>query len=152
MNTVFVNPKQYKRKWYVIDGDGKPLGRLSSEVASILRGKHNPLFAPNLDMGDHVIIINADKVILTGRKLEQKMYYRHSQYPGGLKVTPYSDLMVKNPELAVMMAVKGMLPHNSIGASMLKKLRIYKGSEHPHAAQKPEPWQPIRLMGKEVSS
>lgn len=141
MDTVFVNPKQYKRKWYLVDGNGKSLGRLASEVASILRGKFNPLFAPNLDMGDHVIILNADKVVLTGRKLEQKMYYRHSLYPGGLKVTPYAELMEKNPELAVTMAVKGMLPHNSIGATMLKKLRVYKGEEHPHAAQQPIAWQ-----------
>ncbi len=95
MDTVFVDPKQYARKWYVVDGAGKALGRLASEVAAVLRGKHNPLFAPNLDMGDHVVIVNAEKVVLTGRKLEQKMYYRHTQYPGGLKVTAYAELMAK---------------------------------------------------------
>ena len=138
MDTVFVNPKQYTRKWYLVDGSGKTLGRLASEVARILRGKLNPLFAPNLDMGDHVIVVNADKVVLTGRKLEQKLYYRHTLYPGGLKVTPYGELMAKNPEFAVNKAIKGMLPHNKLGAAMLRKLRVYKGSEHPHAAQVPE--------------
>ena len=138
MDTVFVNPKQYTRKWYLVDGSGKTLGRLASEVARVLRGKLNPLFAPNLDMGDHVIVVNADKVVLTGRKLEQKLYYRHTLYPGGLKVTPYGELMAKNPEFAVNKAIKGMLPHNKLGAAMLRKLRVYKGSEHPHAAQLPE--------------
>jgi large subunit ribosomal protein L13 len=138
LETVFVDPHKVERKWYVVDGTGKTLGRLASQVASVLRGKHKPLFAPNLDMGDHVIIVNAEKVTLTGRKLEQKMYYRHTLHPGGLKVTPYGELMAKNPELAIKMAVKGMLPHSSIGAAMLKKLRVYKGSEHPHSAQKPE--------------
>lgn len=138
LDTVFVNPKQYKRKWYLVDGSGKTLGRLASEVAHILRGKRNPLFAPNLDMGDHVIVVNADKVVLTGRKLEQKVHYRHTMYPGGLRVTPYSELMVKNPELAVNMAIKGMLPHNHLGAAMLRKLRVYRGAEHPHTAQLPE--------------
>lgn len=138
METVFVNPKTVQRKWYIVDGTGKTLGRLASEVAKVLRGKHKPIFAPNLDMGDHVIVINAEKVILTGRKLEQKMYYRHTLYPGGLKVMPYGELMAKNPEKAVTMAVKGMLPHSALGADMLRKLKVYKGSEHPHAAQKPE--------------
>lgn len=138
METVFVNPKTVQRKWYIVDGTGKTLGRLASEVAKVLRGKHKPIFAPNLDMGDHVIVINAEKVVLTGRKLEQKMYYRHTLYPGGLKVMAYGELMAKNPEKAVMMAVKGMLPHNALGADMLGKLKVYRGSEHPHAAQKPE--------------
>jgi len=132
---------EVQRKWYIIDGEGKVLGRLAAEAARLLRGKHKPIFTPHVNTGDHIVIINAEKVILTGNKLSQKMYYRHSGYPGGLKATSYEKLMQNKPELAVYKAVTGMLPHNSLGRDMATKLRVYRGSEHPHAAQKPEIWE-----------
>ena len=134
-------PAEIERKWYIIDAAGRPLGRTASEAARILRGKHKPKFTPHLDTGDFVIIINADQAILTGKKLDQKMYYHHSGYPGGLKEVKYKDLMAKKPVLAVEKAVKGMLPHNRLGRATAKKLKVYAGSEHPHAAQKPEIWE-----------
>jgi len=127
-----------QRKWYVVDAEGKVLGRLASEVAKILRGKHKPIYTPHVDTGDFVIIINAEKVVLTGNKLDQKMYRKHSLYPGGLKETPYRKIMANTPERAIEAAVKGMLPHNSLGRKMFSKLKVYKGSEHEHQAQKPE--------------
>lgn len=138
MNSYMAKPNEIERKWYVVDANGKVLGRLASEVASILRGKNKPIYTPHVDTGDHVIILNADKVVLTGKKLDQKMYRKHSLYPGGLKETTYRKLMATKPELAVYDAVKGMLPHNSLGRQMLKKLRVYKGTEHEHQAQQPE--------------
>ena len=117
---------------------GKPLGRLASEIAKILRGKHKPIYTPHVDTGDFVIVVNAEKVLLTGKKLDQKMYRRHSQYPGGLKETPYRQLMARKPEFAVYKAVKGMMPDNRLGRKMLKKLRVYAGPTHQHEAQKPE--------------
>lgn len=143
MKTFMAKPQDAlkARKWYVLDAEGKVLGRLAAEAARILRGKHKPDFTPHVDTGDHVIVINADKVVLTGNKLKNKKYYRHSGYPGGLKVVSYETLMNTRPELAVEKAIVGMLPHNSLGADMAKKLKVYKGSEHPHQAQKPEAWQ-----------
>lgn len=138
MSSFMAKAEEVQRKWYVIDAEGKVLGRLASEVAKILRGKNKPIYTPHVDTGDHVIIINADKVVLTGKKLDQKMYRHHSLYPGGLKETPYRKFMAQQPEKAVYIAVKGMLPHNSLGRKMLKKLRVYKGTEHEHQAQKPE--------------
>lgn len=132
--------EEVDRKWYILDGKGKPLGRLASLAAKILRGKHKPIYTPHVDTGDHVIIINADKVVLTGKKLNQKKYYRHTGYPGGLRETTYEKLMQKNPELAVEKAIKGMLPHNRLGRKMIKKLRVYRGESHPHQAQQPEVW------------
>lgn len=126
------------KKWYVIDASGVPLGRLAARVASVLRGKHKPEFTPHLDTGDFVIVINADKVELTGRKDVQGMWYRHSGYPGGIKATPLGKLRDSRPEKLVELAVKGMLPHNRLGRAMFKKLKVYKGSGHPHDAQKPE--------------
>ncbi len=139
--TYMAKPEEVRRKWYIIDGEGKVLGRLAAEAAKILRGKHKPDFTPNVNTGDHVIIVNADKVVLTGNKLKQKYYYRHSGYPGGLKATRYDKLMQTKPELAVYKAVTGMLPHNRLGRDMARKLRVYKGSEHPHQAQQPEVWE-----------
>lgn len=141
MHTTFM-PKagQVERKWYILDAAGKPLGRVATEVARILRGKHKPIYTPHVDTGDHVIVINAAKAVLTGNKAEQKFAYRHSGYPGGLKKVSYGTLMATKPEKAVMLAVKGMLPHNRLGRAMLKKVRIYAGSEHPHEAQQPEVW------------
>ena len=121
----------------MIDADGKVLGRLASEVAQILRGKHKPTYSPHVDTGDHVVIINASKIVVTGRKAQQKIYYRHSQYPGGLKEVPYERMFAKSPERVVRMAVKGMLPHNTLGRMMYRKLKVYNGSDHPHEAQKP---------------
>lgn len=138
MKSFMAKPNEIERKWYVVDANGKVLGRLASEVASILRGKNKPTYTPHVDTGDHVIIINAEKVVLTGKKLDQKMYRKHSLYPGGLKETSYRKIMATKPELAVYEAVKGMLPHNSLGRQMLKKLRVYKGAEHEHQAQQPQ--------------
>jgi len=130
-------PDQVERKWYIVDATDLVLGRLASNVAAILRGKNKPIFTPNVDTGDYVIIINCDKVRLTGKKLEQKYYRYHTGYIGGLKEVQYKSLMAKKPVLAVELAVKGMLPKNSIGRKMFKKLKAYAGSEHPHAAQQP---------------
>jgi len=125
-------------KWYVIDAEGLVLGRLASRVASHLRGKNNPLYTPSVDMGDNVIVVNADKVVLTGRKMDQKCYYHHSGYIGGLKTVPIKDLMKKKPEDVVRFAVRGMLPKNRLGRKIFKKLKVYTGDTHPHDAQQPE--------------
>jgi len=138
MKTYMAKAEEVKRKWYVVDAADKPLGRLASVVASILRGKHKPIYTPHVDTGDHVIVINAEKVVLTGKKLDQKVYRRHSGWPGGLKETKYKHLMEKSPEKAVELAVKRMLPHNSLGRAMFRKLKVYRGPEHQHQAQKPE--------------
>lgn len=138
MKTFMAKPLEVERKWYVIDASGQTLGRLASEVASILRGKHKAIYTPHVDTGDFVIVINADKIILTGNKLDQKKYRRHSGYPGGLKEMTYRSLLDKRPEKAIEVAVKGMLPHNRLGRKMFTKLKVYRGSEHPHQAQQPE--------------
>ena len=136
--TTIAKAQQIERKWYVVDAAGGPMGRLASKVASVLRGKNKPVFTPNVDTGDFVIVVNTDKVVLTGKKLEDKYYRYHTGYIGGLKEIPYKKLMAEKSDLAVYEAVKGMLPKNSLGRVMLKKLRVYKGAEHNHAAQKPE--------------
>lgn len=141
MGTYMAKPETIQRAWYVLDASGKPLGRLATEAARILRGKHKPIFTPHVDTGDFVIVINAEKAILTGNKLMQKKYYRHSGYPGGIKEMTYKDLMEKKPTLAVEKAIKGMLPHNRLGSATAKKLKVYAGSEHPHAAQQPTAWE-----------
>ena len=141
MRTYSPKPGDVTRQWHVIDATDVVLGRLASQVATLLRGKHKPIFAPHVDTGDFVIVINAGKVALTGQKREQKMAYRHSGHPGGLKTVPYSELLEKRPELAVEKAVKGMLPHNTLGRQMLSKLKVYAGPEHPHQAQSPTPFQ-----------
>lgn len=138
MKTYSAKPSEVERKWYVIDANGKVLGRLASQVATILRGKNKPIYTPHVDTGDHVIVINAQGIKLTGKKLDQKFYRRHSNYPSGLKETPYRKLMQTKPEFAVMNAVKGMLPQNTLGRMMLTKLRVYAGHTHDHQAQKPE--------------
>lgn len=138
MKTYMAKKGEVKRKWYVVDAEGKILGRLASEVAKIIRGKHKPEFTPHIDVGDHVIILNAEKVVLTGKKLDQKFHRRHSGHPGGFKQIKYSKFMVDRPEKAVEIAVKGMLPKNSLGRAMFRKLKVYKGSEHTHEAQMPE--------------
>lgn len=138
MKTYMATPSTIERKWYVVDAADKTLGRLAAEVAKVLRGKHKPTFTPHMDTGDHVIIINADKVRLTGKKLVQKVYFRHSGYLGGDKYTKAGDMLAKNPVRMVELAVRGMVPHNRLGSQIIKKLHVYASSEHPHAAQKPE--------------
>ena len=138
MKTYMAHAETVERKWYVVDAAGVPLGRLANRVASVLRGKNKPTFTPNVDCGDFVIIINTDKAVLTGKKLENKFYRYHTGYIGGLKEISYKKMMEEKSDLAVYEAVKGMLPKNSLGRTMLKKLKVYKGAEHNHAAQKPE--------------
>ena len=141
-NTTYsVKKDEIDRKWYIIDAEGKPLGRVATEVAKLLRGKHKPTFTPNMDVGDHVIVINCSKVILTGDKLNQKVYRHHSGYIGGMKEISAKDMLNNNPEKAMTLAIKGMLPHNTLGRETIKKLRVYAGSEHENQAQKPEVWE-----------
>ena len=137
MKTYMAKPGEVQQKWYVVDAKGQVFGRLASKVANILHGKNKPEYTPHVDTGDFVIVINADKVVFTGKKLEQKLYRSHSGYPGGLKETPYKELMEKNPEKAMTIAVNGMLPNNTIGRSALTRLRVYKDANHKNAAQKP---------------
>ncbi|MCI5675006.1 MAG: 50S ribosomal protein L13 [Ezakiella sp.] len=141
MKTFMAKPHEVERKWLLIDAEGMVLGRLATEVAKILRGKNKPIYTPHVDTGDYVIVINADKIILTGKKLDQKRHYHHTGYPGGLRSVDYRTLMEKNPENAVYYAVKGMLPKNTLGRKMFKKLRVYRGAEHGHEAQKPEKYE-----------
>ena len=141
MRTFTPKPGDIDRRWHVIDANDVVLGRLASQAAVLLRGKHKPTFAPHVDTGDFVIIINADKVALTGNKREQKKAYRHSGYPGGLRSVTYTELLDKNPQRAVEKAIRGMLPKNSLGRQVLSKLKVYAGPEHPHAAQKPVDYQ-----------
>ena len=138
MQTYMANPDKIERKWYVVDAEGCTLGRLASGVASVLRGKNKPQFTPHVDTGDYVIIVNADKVKVTGKKMDQKIYYHHSDYVGGMKETTLKEMMAKKPEKVVELAVKGMLPKGSLGRTMYKKLFVYAGPEHKHEAQKPE--------------
>lgn len=138
MNTYVVKGNSIERKWYVVDASGLTLGRLASQVAAILRGKNKPTFTPNLDTGDYVIVVNADKIVLTGKKLEKKMYYHHTGYRGGLRDVSAGKLLAKNPERVIELAVKGMLPKNALGRQMYRKLKVYAGPEHEHQAQQPE--------------
>lgn len=138
--TYSAKASEIERKWYVIDAAGKPLGRVATEAAKLLRGKHKPTFTPNMDTGDHVIILNCKDVVFTGKKLDQKIYRHHSGYIGGMKETTAREMMNKKPEEAMYLAIKGMLPKNSLGRKSLKKLRVYAGSEHENIAQKPEVW------------
>jgi len=138
MKSYVASPSTIERKWYVVDATGHTLGRLSSEIAKILRGKHKPTFTPHIDTGDYVIVVNADKIEVTGKKLEQKIYYNHSDYVGGMRETTLKEKLVKRPEDVIYLAVKGMLPKGPLGRQMLKKIHVYAGPEHEHAAQKPE--------------
>ena len=138
MKTYMANPDKIERKWYVVDAEGQTLGRLSAEIAKVLRGKNKPVFTPHIDTGDYVIVVNADKVKVTGKKLEQKIYYHHSDYVGGMKETTLKEMMAKKPEAVIELAVKGMLPKGPLGRAMIKKLHVYAGPEHGHQAQKPE--------------
>lgn len=138
MKTFMAKAEEVKRKWYIVDAEGKPLGRLASEIAKILRGKNKPEYTPHVDTGDHVIVLNCEKVLLTGKKLDQKIYRHHSLFPGGMKEISAKNLIATKPERLIELAVKGMLPKNSLGKAMYKKLKVYKGSEHENQAQKPE--------------
>lgn len=138
-NTYSARPADIKRAWYVVDADGQVLGRLATSVATVLRGKNKAMYTPSMDTGDFVVIVNAEKIVLTGNKETQKVYYHHSGYPGGLKETPYETVHERHPERVIVEAVRGMLPHNRLGRQMLKKLHVYAGPDHPHAAQHPEP-------------
>ena len=138
MNSFMANPAKVERKWYVVDATGYTLGRLASEVAKVLRGKNKPVFTPHIDTGDYVVIVNAEKIKVTGKKLDQKIYYHHSEYVGGMKETTLREMLAKKPGKVVELAVKGMLPKGPLGRQMFTKLHVYAGPEHPHAAQKPE--------------
>lgn len=138
MKSFMANPSTVERKWYVVDAEGKTLGRLASEVANVLRGKNKPIYTPHIDTGDYVIVVNAEKIKVSGKKLDQKIYYHHSEYVGGMKETTLKEMMNKKPEFVITHAVKGMLPKGPLGRQMLTKLHVYAGPEHKHAAQKPE--------------
>ena len=138
MKTYMANPDKIERKWYVVDATDKTLGRLTSEIAKVLRGKNKPVYTPHIDTGDYVIVVNVEKIAVTGKKLDQKIYYNHSDYVGGMKETTLREMMDKKPEKVIELAVKGMLPKGPLGRSMIKKLHVYAGPEHDHQAQKPE--------------
>ena len=138
--TSVTHPSAVERRWYVVDATGQTLGRLATRIAHVLRGKHKPQYAPNLDVGDYVIVVNAAKVAVTGRKREQKVYYRHSGYPGGIRGVLLEDQLERHPDRVIEHAVRGMLPHNPLGRAIFKKLKVYGGPDHPHAAQQPEPF------------
>lgn len=138
MNTFVTKPSDIKHDWYVVDAQGRTLGRLATRIATVLKGKHKPIYSPSMDTGDYVVVINAEKIVATGRKLDEKMYYRHTGYPGGLRQINLRDQLAKHPERVISAAVRGMLPHNRLGRAMFKKLKVYAGAEHPHAAHKPK--------------
>ncbi|MBI5708701.1 MAG: 50S ribosomal protein L13 [Candidatus Eisenbacteria bacterium] len=142
MKTFSARPTDIQRQWLVVDAEGKTLGRLATQVATVLRGKHKPIYTPHMDTGDHVVVINAEKVALSGRKAEDKKYFHHTMYPGGATWTSIQEVMAKHPERVVQRAVQGMLPKTKLGRAMIKKLKVYAGPEHPHAAQRPTPWNP----------
>ena len=142
MKTYTARPGDIQRQWLVVDAEGRTLGRLATQVAMVLRGTHKPIYTPHIDTGDHVVVINAEKVALTGRKAEDKRYFHHTLYPGGASFTSIREVMQKHPERVVLRAVQGMMPKNKLGRAMLKKLKVYAGAEHPHAAQQPTSWNP----------
>jgi len=143
IRTYSAKAGELQPKWYVVDAEGKILGRLATEIAQVLRGKHKPIYTPHLNCGDFVIVVNADKIRVTGKRLEQKIYYRHTQYPGGLRQETLRRMLDRHPERVIQRAVKGMLPHNRLGDDMLHRLKVYAGPTHPHQAQKPEPWDGV---------
>jgi len=142
MKTYTARPGDIQRQWLVVDAEGRTLGRLATQVAMVLRGKHKPIYTPHIDTGDHVVVINASKIVLSGRKAEDKRYFHHTLYPGGATWTSIVEVMAKHPERVVSRAVQGMMPKNKLGRAMLKKMKVYAGPEHPHAAQQPTPWDP----------
>jgi large subunit ribosomal protein L13 len=136
--TYATKPSDIKRDWYIVDAEGQTLGRLATRIAAVLKGKHKPIYTPSMDTGDYVIVVNAEKVIATGRKMDEKMYYRHTGYPGGLRTVTLREQLAKHPDRVLLAAVRGMLPHNRLGRAMFKKLKVYAGADHPHAAHKPK--------------
>lgn len=138
MNTYATKPSDIKREWYVVDAEGQTLGRLASQIAAVLKGKHKVIYSPSMDTGDYVVVINAEKVAVTGRKMDEKIYYHHTGFPGGLREINLRDQLATHPDRVLKAAVKGMLPHNRLGRAMFKKLKVYAGTEHPHAAHKPK--------------
>ena len=138
MNTYVTKPNDIKHDWYVVDAQGQTLGRLATRIATVLKGKHKPIYSPSMDTGDYVVVINAEKIVATGHKLDEKIYYRHTGYPGGLRQINLRDQLAKHPERVISAAVRGMLPHNRLGRAMFKKLKVYAGAEHPHTAHKPK--------------
>lgn len=138
IKTYTPKPQDIEKKWWIVDAEGQVLGRLASKIASILRGKHKPIYTPNIDVGDYVIVINAEKIVVTGDRMDEKKYYRHSKYQGGLTETTLRDMLKRHPERPIEFAVKGMLPKNALGRAQFKKLKVYAGTEHPHAGQNPE--------------
>ena len=142
MKSYTARPSEVEQKWLLVDASGKALGRLATQVAMVLRGKHKPIYTPHMDTGDHVIVINADKIALSGRKAQDKRYFHHTLYPGGATWTSITELMEKHPDRVVTKAVRGMMPKTKLGRDMMKKLKVYAGAEHPHAAQQPTPWEP----------
>jgi large subunit ribosomal protein L13 len=142
MKTYTARPGDIQRQWLVVDAAGKPLGRLATQIAMVLRGKHRPTYTPHVDTGDHVVVVNAEKVAMSGRKGEDKMYFRHTMYPGGVRWTSIEEMMEKHPERVVERAVRGMVPRTRLGRAMMKKLKVYAGPEHPHVAQQPVAWEP----------
>jgi large subunit ribosomal protein L13 len=138
VNTYVTKPNDIKRDWYVVDAQGQTLGRLATRIAAVLKGKHKAIYSPSMDTGDYVVVINAEKIVATGRKLDEKMYYHHTGYPGGLRQINLRDQLAKHPERVISAAVRGMLPHNRLGRAMFKKLKVFAGAEHPHAAHKPK--------------
>ena len=142
MKTYSARPADVQREWLVVDAEGRTLGRLATQIATVLRGKHKPMYTPHIDTGDHVVVVNASRVRLTGSKVEKESYFRHTMYPGGARWTAMKDMLAKYPERVVTKAVKGMLPGNKLGRAMIKKLKVYAGPEHPHSAQMPQAWDP----------
>jgi large subunit ribosomal protein L13 len=142
MKTYSARPSDIQRRWLLVDAEGRTLGRLATEIAMVLRGKHRPIYTPHIDTGDHVVVVNAEKVRLTGRKTEDKQFFRHTMYPGGERWTHIQEVLAKHPERLIQRAVQGMLPKTKLGRAMIKKLKVYAGPEHPHAAQEPVAWNP----------
>lgn len=142
MKTFSARPADVQREWLVVDADGRTLGRLATQIATVLRGKHKPIYTAHIDTGDHVVVVNASRVRLTGSKLEKESYFRHTMYPGGVRWTALKEMLARHPERVVTRAVKGMLPGNKLGRAMIKKLKVYAGPEHPHSAQQPQAWDP----------
>ncbi len=151
MSTTFAKAREIEREWYVVDAEGQVLGRLASRIAQVLRGKHKPAFTPFLDTGDHIIVVNAEKVVLTGKKEGQKLYFRHSGYPGGLKRKSAENVRAKHPERLIEEAVRGMLPKNRLGRAQFRKLKVYAGPDHPHQAQQPRPMEPAEATAGPLS-
>ena len=143
MKTYSARPVEIQRRWLVVDAEGKTLGRLATQVATVLKGKHKPIYTTHIDTGDHVVVINASKVALSGRKAQDKKYFHHTMYPGGATWTSIVELMAKHPERVVQRAIRGMMPRTKLGRAMMSKLKVYGGAEHPHAAQQPESWAPV---------